>query len=416
MTRQRSLAIAIATILALAALIGATGCTVVGFSTPYNKGIEAYRAGRLNQAAEHFRQASEADPKFADAWYNLGRVYDELALATRDRLDALEREAARLASGDGVGGSGASDNGDNGDSGNNASNASSGNNAAGSAAAAGNNAGSTVAEIAALQAQIAEWRILAEDAYINTLDVRPTHAEARICLAMFIYDDGHGDVARARSLLTDATTRERGVVDRAFPQTALGFFLFKEGALDEAEAAYRRALVIEPDSAMAYYRIGELFNARAEIAINAFGGPLEASNRSRRDAITALREAVRLDGEDWVARALLGRTLWKAAKELPQPELQRDAATQLALAAARARAEYDVLIDAAVCLMELGYNEEALPWLQDAKRLITNDAQVLREDATARARHQEVWDLLRLCHQRLQADAAREGSRVPDGG
>ena len=58
-----------------------------------NLGVLELSAGRLEAAAEAFRQAVAADPSYGDAWQGLGA-----ALADRDRAAAVEawRRAERL--------------------------------------------------------------------------------------------------------------------------------------------------------------------------------------------------------------------------------------------------------------------------------------------------------------------------------
>lgn len=52
----------------------------------YNKGIDYYQLGQLEQAVQSFREAIELDPNYIDAYYNLGSILeylnqDEAALA-----------------------------------------------------------------------------------------------------------------------------------------------------------------------------------------------------------------------------------------------------------------------------------------------------------------------------------------------
>lgn len=44
----------------------------------YNKGIDYYRIGQYEKAAECFRQAIDISPDYIDAYYNLGSIYDFL--------------------------------------------------------------------------------------------------------------------------------------------------------------------------------------------------------------------------------------------------------------------------------------------------------------------------------------------------
>ena len=44
----------------------------------YNKGIDYYKIGQYEKAAEYFRSAINVSPDFIDAYYNLGSIYDFL--------------------------------------------------------------------------------------------------------------------------------------------------------------------------------------------------------------------------------------------------------------------------------------------------------------------------------------------------
>jgi len=53
-------------------------CTVVGFDTPYNKGVNAYRAKKYGEATEYFKTAIDHKEDFYEAWYNLALTYEKL--------------------------------------------------------------------------------------------------------------------------------------------------------------------------------------------------------------------------------------------------------------------------------------------------------------------------------------------------
>lgn len=44
----------------------------------YNKGVDLYHVGQFEQAADCFRQATELDPNYIDAYYNLGALLEYL--------------------------------------------------------------------------------------------------------------------------------------------------------------------------------------------------------------------------------------------------------------------------------------------------------------------------------------------------
>lgn len=41
----------------------------------YNQGIDAYTQGQTDQALAYFRQATQSDQSYSDAWYNMGSLY-----------------------------------------------------------------------------------------------------------------------------------------------------------------------------------------------------------------------------------------------------------------------------------------------------------------------------------------------------
>ena len=44
----------------------------------YNKGIDYYKLGQMEEAANCFRSAVELDPNYIDAYYNLGSILEYL--------------------------------------------------------------------------------------------------------------------------------------------------------------------------------------------------------------------------------------------------------------------------------------------------------------------------------------------------
>ncbi len=56
----------------------------------YNKGIELYRTGMYSQAAECFKAATELDPNYIDAYFNLGSLLEYLK-QDEDALNAFKQ-------------------------------------------------------------------------------------------------------------------------------------------------------------------------------------------------------------------------------------------------------------------------------------------------------------------------------------
>jgi len=84
----------------------------------------------------------------------------------------------------------------------------------------------------------------------------------------------------------------------ALVQVNLGSIYQAEGRLEEAEAAYRRAIGIAPDRPGPHYNLGTI---------------LEATGRGE-EAVAAYREAVRIDPQDPMALNNLGRSLLAAGR------------------------------------------------------------------------------------------------------
>jgi len=62
----------------------------------YDKGLDAVRQGRLDDAAKLFRKAVDVDPKFAAAWYELGKVqqqHQDFREARESYAKSLEADA-----------------------------------------------------------------------------------------------------------------------------------------------------------------------------------------------------------------------------------------------------------------------------------------------------------------------------------
>ena len=199
-----------ATLLMVVLALATSGCTVVGFDTPYNKGVEAYRAGHLQEAIEHFKTATKEKPEFHEAWYNLARAYDELAVSRRRLADAHEEKP-----------------GDRGDS------------------AVDRTAPEDLRKLAA------EDVLKADAAYKRSLEVAPNAARALVSYGMFRFDRGEYDAAAV--LLRQAVKAEP---DRAWPLTSLGWFHYLQGNRADALEAYETAVAREPRDALTHYRLG----------------------------------------------------------------------------------------------------------------------------------------------------------------
>jgi len=73
---------------------GAAGSQSGDARALFERGLEAYRDDRDEEAVESFRQAVALDPDFAEAHYRLGRAYN--AMKQSEEADKSFEEAARL--------------------------------------------------------------------------------------------------------------------------------------------------------------------------------------------------------------------------------------------------------------------------------------------------------------------------------
>ncbi len=70
------------TILAISIICCTSTVSIASIATDaklqYNKGIDYYKLGQLEEAAECFKSATELDPNYIDAYYNLGAILEYL--------------------------------------------------------------------------------------------------------------------------------------------------------------------------------------------------------------------------------------------------------------------------------------------------------------------------------------------------
>ena len=101
----------------------------------------------------------------------------------------------------------------------------------------------------------------AQRGYRQVLDAVPEHADALHMLGVIAHQNGQND--EAVSLIGEAIGRNGNIP--AFHNN-LGSALRAQGLLEQAEAAYRRALALKPDHAEAHYNLGLLLLARGAFA------------------------------------------------------------------------------------------------------------------------------------------------------
>lgn len=67
-----------ATLLLVGASVPAFADLTTDAKIEYNRGIEYYKTGSYEQAAEAFKKATELDPNYIDAYFNLGSLLEYL--------------------------------------------------------------------------------------------------------------------------------------------------------------------------------------------------------------------------------------------------------------------------------------------------------------------------------------------------
>lgn len=118
-------------------------------------------------------------------------------------------------------------------------------------------------------------------AFERAVDIRPRSSENRSYLGRSY--EAVGRVEDARRQYREAISLNRAGADRsADPPLLLGTLLYRQGRLADADRYLREALEYDPDSALARYWLGLLFESR----------------RDWQSAIRELRHAARLQPED----------------------------------------------------------------------------------------------------------------------
>jgi serine/threonine-protein kinase len=145
--------------------------------------------------------------------------------------------------------------------------------------------------------------------------------------------------------------------------------LEKQGRIDEAVTASRRAVELEPDSPSAQMAL------TGALTMN---GDLKGAGQARGRVIELLRAQVRKDPGDDEAWVLLGINLERHGEREAAVQANREAAR---LAPHNAWARHNV----GALLRKQGKAAEAIPWLEEAARLAADSAYILGTLGLARA-------------------------------
>jgi protein O-GlcNAc transferase len=242
-------------------------------------GLEQHRAGRLPEAAAHYREALALDPAHVDALHFLGVI----AYQQGDPARAIELISRALSV--------------------NAANA-----------AAHNNLGN------ALAAQ--GRRIEAVHAYLEALARQPDYADASSNLgnalrALGPLDrqaaEGHvdeGNACKDQGRLDDAIARYRRALtaapDYAAAYLNLGGALLDQGERPEAILCFRKALVLAPELAEAHYNLGIALHQAGDLpaAKSALARYLQSRPGDRAALITLAEAHFRANELDEASRCL----------------------------------------------------------------------------------------------------------------
>jgi predicted O-linked N-acetylglucosamine transferase (SPINDLY family) len=175
-----------------------------------NRGNAHLNNGRLEDAADCYRQAIERNPHYAEAYSNLGYVFE--AQGNLDEAVALYRKAIEFNP---------------------------------NLLAAHQNLGFALLNLGQSDA--------AEESLRRVIALAPEHASALQSLGAIAAQ--RGDFAHAETLLRRALELQPDYVDA---HNNLGILLKQTKRLPEAEASYRRALELQPDNASTHYNLGNL--------------------------------------------------------------------------------------------------------------------------------------------------------------
>jgi tetratricopeptide (TPR) repeat protein len=207
----------------------------------YNLGIALNDQGKTDEAIDHYQQAIELRPRYAEAHYNLGRL-----LAQKGRLDdavSHYEKALEINPAD---------------------------------AEARNNLGVTLFGIGRVDEAVAHYR--------EALKIRPDYAEASCNLANALLLKGDLDAAIARYSACLALSPNQPEAQYDFASA-----LLRKGRTDEAIIHFRKVLELQPNSPDAQANLGSAFLAKGRV----------------RDAMTAYKNALRISSENVAAQTNL---------------------------------------------------------------------------------------------------------------
>jgi tetratricopeptide (TPR) repeat protein len=217
----------------------------------YNLGIALNDRGDTDKAIDHYRQAVELRPSYAEAHYNLGRLlaqkgqFDEAIVHYEKALEINPADAE-----------------------------------------AHNNLGSTFFVKGRVDEAIGHYR--------KALAIQPDYADASCNLANALLSNGDLDSAIICYTVCLAVSP-----NQAEPQYNLASALFRTGRMDEAIAHYQKVVELRPDNADARANLGSIFLAKGRV----------------RDAIAQYQDALRIAPDNVAAQSNLAWLLATTAEQ-----------------------------------------------------------------------------------------------------
>ncbi len=201
---------------------------------------------------------------------------------------------------------------------------------------------------------------------------------------------GVGRRSEARQILEEAIKRAQegtssAETERVYPMLyyTLGYLYERDGDRERARTQY--TIGAKGDPALVFpHRVEEIDVLRAAVASNPndgraayYLGNVFASKNRDQEALTAWRDAVRLDPSNVIAQRNLGRALWMAAQN------KQEAARQYQRAIAVAPADFHLYVEFDKLLVEMGATDRRVKLLEEAPAAVRAQSASVQSLASA---------------------------------